>query len=72
MGSGAIFLNLVPVFTAIIAVPALGERVVPAHLLGGLLVFAGVTICFALPGEQACLSPATRRISAGVDRRRIG
>ncbi len=41
---GAIFLNLVPVFTAAIAVPALGERLVPAQLLGGLLVFAGVTI----------------------------
>ncbi len=41
---GAIFLNLVPVFTAAIAVPALGERLLPVQLLGGLLVFVGVTI----------------------------
>lgn len=41
---GAIFLNLVPVFTAAIAVPALGENLVLAQLTGGLLVFAGVTI----------------------------
>lgn len=43
-GRGAIFLNLIPVFTAAIAVPVLGERLVMAQLLGGLLVFAGVTI----------------------------
>lgn len=41
---GAIFLNLVPVITAAIAVPVLGERLVLAQLAGGLLVFAGVTI----------------------------
>lgn len=41
---GAIFLNLIPVITAAIAVPVLGETLVLAQLAGGLLVFAGVTI----------------------------
>jgi drug/metabolite transporter (DMT)-like permease len=41
---GAIFLNLIPVITAAIAVPVLGESLVLAQLLGGLLVFTGVTI----------------------------
>jgi drug/metabolite transporter (DMT)-like permease len=41
---GAVFLNLVPVFTAAIAVPALGERLLVAQLFGGLLVFAGVVL----------------------------
>ena len=41
---GAIFLNLIPVITAAIAVPVLGESLVPAQLVGGVLVFAGVAI----------------------------
>jgi drug/metabolite transporter (DMT)-like permease len=41
---GAIFLNLIPVFTAAIAISALGERLVPAQLLGGLLVLLGVSL----------------------------
>lgn len=41
---GAIFLNLVPVITAAIAVPVLGESLVLAQLIGGLLVFVGVAI----------------------------
>jgi drug/metabolite transporter (DMT)-like permease len=41
---GAIFLNLIPVFTAAIAVPALGESLVPAQLFGGLLVLLGVVL----------------------------
>ena len=41
---GTIFVNLVPVFTAIIAVPVLGERLGPAQILGGLMVLAGVTL----------------------------
>ena len=41
---GAIFLNLIPVITAAVAVPVLGESLVLAQLFGGLLVFAGVTI----------------------------
>jgi len=41
---GAIFLNLVPVFTAAIAIPVLGERLVTAQILGGLLVLLGVSL----------------------------
>lgn len=41
---GAIFLNLIPVFTAAIAVPVLGERLVAAQILGGLLVLLGVSL----------------------------
>ena len=41
---GAIFLNLIPLFTAAIAVPALGERLVTAQILGGLLVLLGVSL----------------------------
>lgn len=40
----SIFLNLTPVFTAVIAVLALGERIGPAQLVGGLLVICGVTL----------------------------
>lgn len=43
-GRGAIFLNLIPVFTAAVAVPVLGEDLVLAQLFGGLLVFTGVAI----------------------------
>jgi drug/metabolite transporter (DMT)-like permease len=41
---GSIFLNLIPVFTAVIAVITLGERVGMVQLVGGLLVIGGVTL----------------------------
>lgn len=41
---GTIFVNLVPVFTAVVAVPVLGERLGLAQVLGGLMVLAGVTL----------------------------
>lgn len=41
---GAIFLNLIPVFTALLAFVALGERLEPAQLVGGGLVLLGVTL----------------------------
>jgi drug/metabolite transporter (DMT)-like permease len=41
---GSIFLNLVPVFTAVIAVLTLGERIGLVQLVGGLLVIGGVTL----------------------------
>jgi drug/metabolite transporter (DMT)-like permease len=41
---GSIFLNLIPVFTAVIAVLALGERIGLVQLVGGLLVIGGVTL----------------------------
>lgn len=48
---GTIFVNLVPVFTAVIAVPALGERLGLAQILGGLMVLAGVTLV-SRPGRK--------------------
>ncbi|MBV1776438.1 DMT family transporter [Burkholderiaceae bacterium DAT-1] len=41
-GRTALFMNLLPVFTVIIAVSMLGEAVHPYHLVGGLLVLGGV------------------------------
>ena len=41
---GSIFLNLIPVFTAVIAVLTLGERIGPVQLIGGSLVIGGVTL----------------------------
>jgi drug/metabolite transporter (DMT)-like permease len=43
---GAVFLNLIPAFTASIAVPLLGERLGVAQLLGGLLIISGVTLVY--------------------------
>ncbi len=39
----AIFLNLIPIFTAIISF-ALGNQITAAQIFGGLLVFAGVYV----------------------------
>src|ERR687897_2849114 len=39
---GSIFLNLIPVFTAVIAVLTLGERIGLVQLIGGSLVIGGV------------------------------
>jgi drug/metabolite transporter (DMT)-like permease len=41
---GSIFLNLIPVFTAVIAVLTLGERIGLVQLIGGSLVISGVTL----------------------------
>jgi drug/metabolite transporter (DMT)-like permease len=41
---GSIFLNLIPVFTAVIAVITVGERIGLVQLVGGLLVIGGVTL----------------------------
>jgi len=43
---GAVFLNLIPAFTASMAVPLLGERLGIAQLLGGLLIISGVTLVY--------------------------
>lgn len=43
---GAVSLNLIPVFTASIAVPLLGEPLGAAQLVGGLLVVSGVTLAY--------------------------
>lgn len=41
---GSIFLNLVPVFTALLAFVVLNERLAPAQIAGGALVLLGVTL----------------------------
>jgi drug/metabolite transporter (DMT)-like permease len=46
----AIFLNLIPVFTAIISW-SLGNKISAAQILGGLLVFAGVYVTTAMKGK---------------------
>ena len=43
---GAVFVNLIPVFTAMMAVPLLDERLGAAQLLGGLLVISGVCLVY--------------------------
>lgn len=52
---GAVFLNLIPLFTAAVAVPALGESLVPAQLFGGLLVLLGVVL--VTRAERPAASP---------------
>ena len=42
MPRASVFLNLIPVFTAVIAAPTLGERPGLAQPVGGLLVVGGV------------------------------
>ncbi len=44
----SIFINLMPVFSALIAMAFLGERIAPFHLLGGALVLAGVIMAQTL------------------------
>lgn len=48
----AIFVNLVPVFSTILAVLMLGEELQPVKILTGLLIIAGVFIC-QRAGEKA-------------------
>jgi drug/metabolite transporter (DMT)-like permease len=36
--------NLTPIFAALLAVPFLGERIAGFHLVGALLIFAGIAI----------------------------
>ncbi|MFY0989883.1 DMT family transporter [Halomonas sp. C05BenzN] len=44
----SIFINLMPLFSALIAMAFLGERVAPFHLVGGVLVLAGVIMAQTL------------------------
>jgi drug/metabolite transporter (DMT)-like permease len=58
----AIFMNLLPVFTALGAVAMLGETIQPFHLVGGGVVLAGVAIA------QAVKRPLVRsRARIGVE-----
>ena len=50
---GSIFLNLIPMFTAVIAMLTLGERVGLVQLIGGLLVIGGVTLASSRGWQRA-------------------
>lgn len=50
---GSIFLNLIPVFTAVIAVLTLGDRIGLVQLVGGLLVIGGVTLASSRGWKRA-------------------
>lgn len=53
----SIFINLMPLFSALIAMVALGERIALFHLVGGMLVLAGVIMA------QTLTRPVTGRQS---------
>jgi drug/metabolite transporter (DMT)-like permease len=61
---GAIFVNLIPLFTAGIAVLTLGERLGLVQLIGGLLVIGGVTLASSRGWKRAddgpTMSPGTK------------
>lgn len=44
----SIFINLMPLFSALIAMAFLGERVAGFHFIGGLLILAGVIMAQTL------------------------
>ncbi len=54
----SIFINLMPLFSALIAMAYLGERIALFHLVGGVLVLAGVLMAQTL--TQPLLRRATR------------
>jgi drug/metabolite transporter (DMT)-like permease len=52
----AIFVNLMPVFGAIFAIAFLGERLFLFHVIGAILVFAGIVL--VVRGDPAAVKPA--------------
>ncbi|MFP4136746.1 MAG: DMT family transporter [Halomonas sp.] len=54
----SIFINLMPLFSAIIAMLALGERMALFHFLGGALILAGVIMAQTLTKPLACRTPS--------------
>ncbi|MCE8033595.1 MAG: DMT family transporter [Halomonas sp.] len=56
----SIFINLMPLFSALIAMAFLGERIALFHLVGGALVLAGVLMAQTL--TQPLIRRATRNI----------
>ncbi|MFQ3789151.1 DMT family transporter [Halomonas sp. A29] len=53
----SIFINLMPLFSALIAMAFLGERIAAFHLLGGALVLAGVVMAQTLTQPLVRKSP---------------
>ncbi|MGR2739158.1 DMT family transporter [Billgrantia sp. Q4P2] len=56
----SIFINLMPLFSALIAMAFLGERIAVFHLVGGVLVLTGVLMAQTL--TQPLIRRATRNI----------
>lgn len=54
----SIFINLMPLFSAIIAMVALGERIALFHFLGGALILAGVVMAQTLTRPLLAASAA--------------
>lgn len=55
----SIFINLMPLFSALIAMAFLGEQVAKFHLMGGLLILAGVVMA------QTLTRPLVHSLAAG-------
>lgn len=55
----SIFINLMPLFSALIAMAFLGEQVATFHLIGGLLILAGVVMA------QTLTRPLVRSLATG-------
>jgi drug/metabolite transporter (DMT)-like permease len=53
IGVSTIFVNLVPVITAVSGFLVLGERLLPLQWLGAALVISGVYLALLAPGKQA-------------------
>ena len=68
-GPASIFANLLPVYTAVLSISLLGERLTTAHVVGGLAVLVGVYLV-AAPGGPARAAPAG--VAAPGGRRRPG
>jgi len=61
----SIFINLMPLFSALIAMALLGEQVALFHLLGGALVLAGVLMAQSLTRPVRLPSRPATRIDRG-------
>lgn len=60
----SIFINLMPLFSAIIAMVALGERIALFHFLGGALILAGVVMAQTLTRPLLAASAAAAQRDA--------
>ncbi|WP_332629000.1 DMT family transporter [Halalkalibacter flavus] len=60
-----VFLNLIPVFTALISL-ALGESILAEQILGGLLVFIGVYLTSGMLGNRAAHIKKKNEYSKGA------
>ena len=56
-----IFTHLVPVFTALLAVAILGERLQPFHAAGFVLIAGGAVLCCLRPDPVLSSRAAVRR-----------